>query len=57
MRSYVTGRAADAAMALQAEVIAYVAAFADEVDEHGRGWWCATGTTTGVASHCLAEFL
>jgi hypothetical protein len=32
------------AMALEAEVEAYLAAFADERDDAGSGWWCATGT-------------
>ena len=31
------------AMALEAEVDAYLAAFADERDDAGGGWWCATG--------------
>ncbi len=30
------------AVALGAEVAAYVEAFADQVDEHGHGWWSET---------------
>ena len=34
------------AEALRAEVDAYIAAFADERDEHGHRWACATATTS-----------
>jgi putative transposase len=42
------------AMALEAEVEAYITAFADERDDAGGGWWYTTGTrchgrTTTVA--------
>ena len=33
------------AEALQAEVDAYCARFADERDRTGGGWWCATAPT------------
>jgi hypothetical protein len=37
------------AAALQAEVAAYMAQFADQLDEATvTGWWCATATTTAA---------
>ena len=34
------------AAALQAEVAAYIDAFAGQIDEDGTGWWCATAITS-----------
>jgi hypothetical protein len=36
------------AAALEAEVAAYIAAHADQLDERGTGWWCATATRCHV---------
>ena len=36
------------AVALEAEVEAYITAHAELVDEPATGWWCATGTRRGA---------
>nr|BFE80388.1 hypothetical protein GCM10020093_029890 [Planobispora longispora] len=38
------------AAALQAEVDAYISAFADERDEAAAAWWCATAPTPRARS-------